>query len=239
MKQIWGFRRASATGGPRTLTGSGHSWKGVGHSWLQTVRLGEAWLPDSLNAPTGGGDMRRGGGFSGPLSPSVEFCRIRGPVWRLSTGKPANDTSVFRTVRLERALLSRGRPLLHETLPPGSRNALRTTQHAETQKIAIWRPRIGDPPHDEPFRATRQHSTTRGEAPFQRGGLAQLFRASQTGRKAIYHAVWPLIGAGRGRGRPLLHEALLLGSRNALRPQNTQKPKKSRFGGLVLGTPSR
>ena len=23
------------------------------------------------------------------------------------------------------------------------------------------------PPHDEPFRATRQHSTTRGEAPFQ------------------------------------------------------------------------
>ena len=32
VKQIWGFRRASATGGPRTLTGSGHSWKGVGHS---------------------------------------------------------------------------------------------------------------------------------------------------------------------------------------------------------------
>ena len=32
-KQIWGFRRASATGGPRTLTGSSHSWKGVGHSW--------------------------------------------------------------------------------------------------------------------------------------------------------------------------------------------------------------
>ena len=30
---IWGFRRASATGGPRTLTGSSHSWKGVGHSW--------------------------------------------------------------------------------------------------------------------------------------------------------------------------------------------------------------
>ena len=53
------------------------------------------------------------------------------------------------------------------------------------------RPRPGDPLHDEPFRATRQHSTTRGEAPFQRGGL-QLFRASQTGRKAIYQAVWPL-----------------------------------------------
>ena len=45
---IWGFRRASATGGPRTLTGSSHSWKGVGHSWqgglAPTVRLGEADL---------------------------------------------------------------------------------------------------------------------------------------------------------------------------------------------------
>ena len=38
-----------------------------------------------------------------------------------------------------------GRPLLHETLLLGSRNALRTTEHAETQKIAIWRPRPGDP----------------------------------------------------------------------------------------------
>ena len=26
------------------------------------------------------------------------------------------------------------------------------------------------PPHDEPFRAIRQHSTTRGDAPFKRGG---------------------------------------------------------------------
>ena len=34
---------------------------------------------------------------------------------------------------------------MHETLLLGSRNALHTTEHAETQKIAIWRPRPGDP----------------------------------------------------------------------------------------------
>ena len=69
----------------------------AGGVWLQTVRLGEARLPDSLKAPTGGGDMRRGGGFSSPLSPSVEFCRTRGPVEPrpLSTGERANDTSGF------------------------------------------------------------------------------------------------------------------------------------------------
>ena len=39
----------------------------------------------------------------------------------------------------------RGRPLLHEMLLLGARNALRTTEHAETQKIAIWRLRPGDP----------------------------------------------------------------------------------------------
>ena len=38
-----------------------------------------------------------------------------------------------------------GRPLLHEMLLLGSRNALRTTEHAETQKIAILRPRPEDP----------------------------------------------------------------------------------------------
>ena len=52
----------------------------AGGVWLQTVRLGESRLPDSLKAPAGGGDMRRGGGFSSPLSPSVECCRARDPV---------------------------------------------------------------------------------------------------------------------------------------------------------------
>ena len=56
---------ASATGGPRTLTGSSHSWKGVGHSWR---RLGEAWLPDALDAPTREG-MREGEGVSAAPSP--------------------------------------------------------------------------------------------------------------------------------------------------------------------------
>ena len=153
----------------------------------------------------------------------------------------------------------RGRPLLHEALLLGSRNALRTTEHAglvlgtpftmshfgppdsirrrverPLSREGAWpsfseparragrpftrlsglshrgRERQGEaafarsasarlqkcpphhrtrrnpenrdleasswgPPHDEPFRATRQHSTTRGEAPFQRGGgLAQI-----------------------------------------------------------------
>ena len=120
-----------------------------------------------------------------------------------------------------------GRPLLHEMRLLGSRNALRTTETAETQKIGIWRPRPGDPPHDEAFWATRQHSTTRGEAPFQTGGLAQIFRAGQTGRKAIYQAVWPLPRRQGGQGgRPLLHEMLLLGSRNALRTTETAETQK-------------
>ena len=45
------------------------------------------------------------------------------------------------------------------------------------------------PAHDEPFRATRQYSTTRGEAPFQSGGgQARIFRAGHMSRKAIYQA---------------------------------------------------
>ena len=74
----------------------------------------------------------------------------------------------------------------------------------------------------------------------RRGGLAQLLQAGQTGTKAIYQAVWPLPqkqgGAGGGR---FLHETLLLGSRNALRTTEHAETQKSRFGGLVLGTPSR
>ena len=54
----------------------------------------------------------------------------------------------------------------------------------------------GDP-DDERFWATRQHSTTRGEAPFHRGGLAQIFRAGHTGRRAIYNA-----GLQQCRGGP-------------------------------------
>ena len=83
------------------------------------------------------------------------------------------------------------------------------------------------PPHDEPFRATRQHSTTRGEAPFQRGGLAQIFRAGLTGQEGHLPG-WLAspTGAGRGRGRPLLHETLLLGSRNALRTTEHSETQK-------------
>ena len=103
-------------------------------------------------------------------------------------GSPQTTLRAFQS---ERALLSRGRPLLHETLLLGSRNALRTTEHAETQKIAIWRPRPGDP-------LTASH--------FGPPDSIRRRVGRPTGRKAIYQAV-----------RPLLHEALLLGSRNALR----------------------
>ena len=111
---------------------------------------------------------------------------------------------------LATSLVNRGAPKRHLSLSGWS-----TRRNLENRDVeaSSW-----GPPHAEPFRATRQHSTTRGKAPFQRGGLAQLFRAGCTGRKAIYQAVWPLPqrqgGAG---GRPLLHEMLLLGARNALR----------------------
>ena len=89
----------------------------------------------------------------------------------------------------ERALLSRGRPLLHETLLLGSRSALRTTEHAETQKIAIWRPPPGDPltmSHFGPPDSIRR----RVGRPLSRGrAWPRLFRAGHTGRKAIYQAV--------------------------------------------------
>ena len=56
------------------------------------------------------------------------------------------------------ALLSRAFPAARSLLP-GSRNGLGTSEHAETQKIAISRPRQEDP----------LTMTTRGEASFRRG----------------------------------------------------------------------
>ena len=112
----------------------------------------------------------------------------------------------------ERALLSRGRPLLHETLLLGSRNALRTTEHAETQKIAIWRPPPGDP-------LTMSH--------FGPPDSIRRRVGRPTGGGGIYQAVWPLPqGQGGAGGRPLLHETLLLGSRNALRTTEHAETQK-------------
>ena len=105
-------------------------------------------------------------------------------------------------------------PFLHETLLPGSRNALETTDHAETQKIAISRPCPGDP-RDEPFSATRQHSTTRGEALFGRSQRVPFL----------------------ARGRPFCYEALLPG-KCPRDHRSRRNPEKSRFRRLVLGTPS-
>ena len=127
----------------------------------------------------------------------------------LSTGEPQTTLQAFQS---ERALIGRGSPLWHEALLLGSRNALRTTEHAETQKIAIWRPRPGDPLAVSHFGPPDNIRRRVGRP---------------TGRKAIYQAVWPLPqeqgGAG---GRPLLHEALLLGSRNALRTTEHAETQK-------------
>ena len=198
---MWGPSRAPASGGPRTLTGSSHSWKGRG-VWLQTARLGEAWLPDSLNAPTREGDARRGGGFRGfPDGP-----RQRGPC------------------------LAGGRPLLHEALLLGSRkpSGPQNTQKPRKSRFGGF---VLGPPHDEPFSG----HPTGGETPVQRGGLALICRAGQTGRKATHLAVWPLPQrqGGQGGGR-FCTKMLLLGSRNALRTTEHAETQKI---GLLLGTP--
>ena len=83
------------------------------------------------------------------------------------------------------------RPLLHETLLLGPRNALHTTAHAETQTIAFWRPRPGDPLTISHFGPPDSIRRRVGRPLSRGGGLAQIFRAGQTGRKAIYQAGWP------------------------------------------------
>ena len=107
----------------------------------------------------------------------------------------------------ERALLSKGRPLLHETLLLGSRNALRTTEHAETQE-----------------NRDLEASSWSRRAIFGPPGSIRRRVGRPTGRKAIYQAVWPL-PQGQGR-RPLLHGASLLGSRNALRTAEHAETQK-------------
>ena len=115
---------------------------------------------------------------------------------------------------------------MHETLLLGSENALRTKEHAETQKVAIWRPSSWGPPHEEPFWATRQHSTTRGEVPFQTGGLAQILSLPGGQEGHLPGCLASPTEAGRGGGRPLLHETLLLGSRSALRTTEHAETQK-------------
>ena len=133
--------------------------------------------------------MREGEGFSAAPSPLL-----------LSSAGPGGPIQP-RHFRLSgRSASSRGRPLLHETLLLGSRNAIRTTEHAETQKIAIGVPRPEDPltmshfgPPDSIRRRVGRPLSRGGLAQLLRGGLAQLLRAGHTGRKAS------CTGAGRGR----------------------------------------
>ena len=95
------------------------------------------------------------------------------------------------------------------------------------------------PPHDEPFRATRQYSTTRGEAPFQRGGLAQIFRARHMSRKATYQA-----GLQQCRGGFYLRGSHSLkvaeeGKAGLLRAPGRERPSRAlEKGKKGLSTPS-
>ena len=98
---------------------------------------------------------------------------LESPVWRPS---PANspDTICWTLFTTRLSLLHRGQggPIREgalETLLPGSRNALGEAKRWK-RETADFCPCPGDPPHEEPFRATRQHSTTRGKATSWKGG---------------------------------------------------------------------
>ena len=160
----------------------------------------------------------------------------------------------------ERALLSKGRPLLHETLLLGSRNALRTTEHAETRKIAIWRPRPGDPLTMSHFGAPAAFDDAWG-GPFSEGASGPDFPspgrkrpsgAVERGNRGLstlseVPSVTPVRGEGKFEGEggvsappsPSRQKWLPRGLPGSLEAADMQKPRKSRFGGLVLGTPSR
>ena len=83
---------------------------------------------------------------------------------------------------------------MHETLLPGSRIALRTTDHAETQKLAISRPRPGDPLTLSRFRPPDSVRRRVGRPLFEGGDLTPGFsEPAQRGRECPFtRAVWPL-----------------------------------------------
>ena len=117
---------------------------------------------------------------------------------------------------------------MHQALLLGSRNALWTTEHAETPKIVIWRPCPRDPLMMSHFGSPDSIGRRVGTAPFQRRGLAQIFRVrpdGQEGHSPGWLASPTGAGAGARRG-PLLHETLLLGSRNALRTTEHAETQK-------------
>ena len=116
----------------------------------------------------------------------------------------------------------RVRPFLHESHLPGSRNPLWTTEHAETQRIAISRPRPGDPlkisrfgPHDSIRRRVGR--------PCWQGGPDPRFSSQRV----------PFL-AGGGR---FLHEMLLPGSRNALGTSEHAETPKIAISRLRPGNP--
>ena len=111
-------------------------------------------------------------------------------------------------------------PFLHETLLPGFGNVTRgTSEHTKTLKKGISRPCPGDPLTIEPFWATRQHSTTPGEALLRGGPGPRLSRrsVSKSGLGGRFSSrVWKCLGT----------------------PETREIFRKMRSRGLVLRTPS-
>ena len=107
---------------------------------------------------------------------------------RRRVGRPTGRKAIYQAVwpRPQGQGRAGGRPLLHETLLLGSRNAFRTTEHTETRKIAIWRPRLGDPLTMSHFGAPDSIRRRLGR-PFSRGGVWPRFSepATWTGRPFI------------------------------------------------------
>ena len=147
---------------------------------------------------------------------------------RRRVGRPPFGTLGPRLLR-KRAL--RSRFFAHETLLPGSRIALRTTDHAETQKLVISRPRSGDPLTVSRFGPPDSVRRRVGRPLFEGGDLTPGFSEpaqprgagsallpglsglSHGGRESTMQGgFYPLcLAPSRGQGGPLSESALLPG----------------------------
>ena len=124
-----------------------------------------------------------------PLSRRGAWPRFSEPARR--AGRPFTRLSgLFHRSResMRKAAFARNASARLWKCPPHHRTC-RNPENRDLKAFVSW-----GAPNDEPFRATRQHSTTRGEAPFQRGpGPDSSEPATRAGRPFV----WPLT---QGRG---------------------------------------
>ena len=125
------------------------------------------------------------GGISAASKPVHPLGAERPPPLQATVGgssaasKAVRPDSTQRPCPLEATV---GRISEVETPLPGCRNALGKSEHRKTRANAIFGPHPGDPLHAEPFWATRQQATTRGEATFWRGCPGPAFLWTGSGR---------------------------------------------------------